>query len=198
MTTARRFLGPILAVLLVAAALGMASRSNAQEPDSVTITFNELNDSGVAGTATLTADGDKTKVSLAVSGITGDHPDHIHRSTCADPEPEPTYPLSDVVLSPADDMGHSETTVDVSLSTLLTEHHLILIHKSHEEINVYYACADIALTGAVPATGVGATFSGNGSGSQFAGLALLAAVLLSVAGFTLNRGHARGRVVTRD
>jgi hypothetical protein len=186
---ARRFLGPILGVLLVSVALGMSGRSNAQEPDSVTITFNELNNSGVTGTATLTADGDKTKVSLAVSGITGDHPDHIHRSTCADPEPVPTYPLSDVVLSPADELGHSETTVDVPLSTLLTEEHLILIHKSHEEINVYYACADIALTGSVPATGVGTTFSGNGSSSQLAGTLFLAALLLSVAGFKLNRGR---------
>jgi hypothetical protein len=189
MTTFRRFFGPVLGVLLVVVALGITSRSSAQEPDSVTVTFNELNNSGVTGTATLTADGDKTKVSLAVSGITGEHPDHIHRSTCADPEPVPTYPLSDVVLNPADDMGHSETTVDVPLSTLLTEDHLILIHKSHEEINVYYACADIALTGAVPATGVGTAFGSHGSSSHFAWMAMLAAVLLSVAGFKVNRGR---------
>lgn len=186
-TTVRRFLGPILGVLLVAVALGMTSRSNAQEPDSVTITFNPLNNSGVTGTATLTADGDKTKVSLAVGGVTGVNPHHIHRSNCANPEPDPTYPLSDFILNPADNVGRSETTVDAPLSTLITEEHLILIHKSAEEIDVYYACADIAVTGPMPSTGVGSAFAGQRSSSQLAGVVFLAALLLSVAGLKMRR-----------
>jgi hypothetical protein len=128
---------------------------------SVMITLNELNDSGVTGSATLTAQGDQTVVELKLTGLTGDHPDHIHNGTCADPVPEPTYPLNDVVLNPSDPEGRSTTTVDVELNSLLEDDYLILVHKSHEEINTYVACGDI-----VPMEGVGgaSTLPSNGAG----------------------------------
>jgi hypothetical protein len=144
-------------IALIAIAPGQTTTARAQvAPDSITVTIEELNGSGVHGTAVLTASGDQTLVALDVVGVAGEHPDHIHRSSCDNPEPNPLYPLSDVVLSEANPRGHSETLVDVSLNDLLADPHLILIHKSKEEIGVYLACANI-VTSAVdmPNTGIG-------------------------------------------
>jgi hypothetical protein len=161
----RRYHRLLLCDLLTSVVVATYGTAKAAQPSSVTVVFNPINDSGVKGTATLTADGDKTIVELSVTGVRGHHPDHIHRSTCANPEPVPTYPLSDVVLNPADVIGHSTTTVDVSLEQLLNEPYLILIHKSHEEIDVYLACADITASTPMPATGAGSGGDSNGSQS---------------------------------
>jgi hypothetical protein len=186
----RRLFYPLLCLLPISVAVGVHLRSDAAQPSSITVSFQPMNDSGVTGMATLTAEGDRTRVSLTINGITGDHPDHIHRSTWANPEPVPTYPLSDVVLNPADDMGHSETVVDVPLATLLEEPHLILIHKSHEEINVYVACADIVQSGPMPATGVGATIGERWSSQgPVMALGLAIALLFGVIALRLNRAR---------
>jgi hypothetical protein len=142
--------------------------SRAQVPDSVTINLNPWKGSSIAGTAALTARGDKTVVELQISGERpGDHPNHIHLGACADPDPNPTYPLKDVVLSQADASGRSVTTVDVPLRELWDGEFLILIHKSLEELDTYIACGDITLKNAVvsmPSSGAGtATLSNGGS-----------------------------------
>jgi len=163
MRTHRPTIGPLRACLLVAVAalllLPVTGAAQDDDPQTVTVKFSELNDSGVRGTATFTAKGDDTLVELDVAGAEGNHPDHIHRSTCDDPEPNPLFPLTDVVLDRADEMGHSETTVEVPLSELLDEPHVILIHKSVEEIDEYIACTDIIAAGGqatnIPRTGVG-------------------------------------------
>jgi hypothetical protein len=146
-------------ILTMALALGDVPRASAnQSPSSVTVNLDEIDDSGVQGTAVLTAQGDQTLVVLDVVGAPGDHPDHIHRSTCADPEPNPLYPLTDVVLNESDEAGHSETVVDVPLAELLAEPHLILIHKSKDEISVYVACGNIVSSAVdMPNTGGGMT-----------------------------------------
>src|SRR5262245_25351502 len=83
-------------IVMVAFAIGDFSRADAnQTPSSVTVQLDEIDNSGVQGTAVLTADGDQTLVVLDVVGAAGEHPDHIHRSTCDDPEPNPLYPLTD-------------------------------------------------------------------------------------------------------
>lgn len=179
---------------LIPANAGRLAAAAKDKPESVTVQFTTLNDSGVTGSATLTAQGNKTLVQLRVKGITGQHPDHIHRSTCANPEPQPTYPLTDVVLNPANNQGESETLVDVSLDELLTNPYLILIHKSKQEINVYVACADItaAKTSASPAnmpgTGTGAT-APNGAGRDVTLIGLLAAAagIFAIAGRRMRR-----------
>lgn len=175
----RRFHRLLIGVLLAAVAAAIIGSAAAAQTERVTVVFEPIGDSGVKGTATLTARGDKTVVELAVTGASGDHPDHIHRSTCANPEPTPTYPLSDVVLNRADALGRSKTTVDVPLEQLLSEPYLILIHKSKEEIDVYLACADITAASPLPGTGVG---PGAGAGAP-----LLLAGLLSVAALTAAR-----------
>ncbi|HEY7033646.1 MAG TPA: hypothetical protein VH482_20080 [Thermomicrobiales bacterium] len=173
---------------------GLASRTLAKDaPDSVTVPINELNGSGVHGTAVLTAQGDKTLVVMDITGAAGDHPDHIHRSTCGDPEPNPLYPLTDVVLSKANSKGHSETLVDVSLGELLADPHLILIHKSKDEINVYYACGNIVENAtAMPNTGVG-TATGDHTVGVAGSLAAVAALLALTTGWALRRRSLDGK-----
>jgi hypothetical protein len=64
----------------------------------------------------------------------GDHPTHINQGTCDDLDPNPQYPLNNVDLRTTDLTGLSDTTVDVTLSELLDTDHLILIHKSRDDI----------------------------------------------------------------
>lgn len=199
MQTHRREIHALCAFLMILAMTTFfgSARARAQaDEEQVTITFEERNDSGASGTATLTAVGNQTRVELDITGLTGHHPDHIHRSTCEDPEPNPLFPLTDVVLDRADETGHSETLVDVPLADLLAEPHVILIHKSMAEINIYVACADILATGTagqggdatgIPDTGVG-TIAGTdplGGPSQLA--LVLLAMILALAGIRLAR-----------
>jgi hypothetical protein len=105
----------------------------------IEVTLNEQNESGQSGTATLTAGDDGTlHVSISVSGGSSDpQPAHIHEGTCADLNPEPAFPLENVVE------GQSESDVEVSLEDLALTPYAINVHKSEAEADVYVACGDI-------------------------------------------------------
>ncbi|MEA2593672.1 MAG: hypothetical protein QOF01_141 [Thermomicrobiales bacterium] len=190
-----------MAVLVVGPALSVGAR----DAERVTIKLYALNDSGVTGEATLTARGNKTNVDLTVTGLSGDHPNHVHVGNCDRPEPNPQYPLSDLVLNPSDPTGRSETTVDVPLDDLLSSEHVILIHKSKEEIGVYVACADIVQRGStsaggtnnptdMPNTGVGSSATnGTVQNSLLAGLAALAAAFAATGCIARFRRDVPGR-----
>src|SRR5688572_27429136 len=99
----------------------------------------EQNGSGQNGTATLTetADG-KLMVMIELSnGSSVAQPAHIHKGTCANLDPRPAYPLTSVTN------GASDTTVDVSMATLLNGQYAVNVHKSAAEASVYVACGDI-------------------------------------------------------
>ena len=118
---------------------GFKHKHHPQNPVSqdVTIKLNELNDSGVSGTATLTPMGDQTKVVLKVDGATGDHPVHIHFGTCGNLQ-DIAFPLTNI-----DKNGISETTVDISLNDLLGGEYAINAHLSADQISTYVACGEI-------------------------------------------------------
>jgi hypothetical protein len=80
---------------------------------------------------------------MQINGVVGENPTHIHTGTCEDLDPNPKYPLNDVELNTTELVGLSDTVVDVPLDELLSTPHLILIHKSAEELNTYYACGNI-------------------------------------------------------
>jgi CHRD domain len=105
----------------------------------IEVTLNEQNASGQSGTATLTVGGDGTlHVSIALSGGNTDpQPAHIHEGTCADLNPQPAFPLENVVS------GQSESDVEVSLQDLALTPYAINVHKSEAEADVYVACGDI-------------------------------------------------------
>jgi hypothetical protein len=154
-------LGAVLLVLLAMASFVRVAPTAAQD-DSITIDLNELNDSGVSGTATLTDNGDgTTTVEITVDGATGDHPAHIHEGTCDDLDPNPLYPLTNV-----DADGLSTTDVEVSLDDLLAEPFAINLHLSANNVATYIACGNIeAAVGGETATPT-PTATANGTGGE--------------------------------
>jgi hypothetical protein len=103
--------------------------------------------------ATLTSEGDKTKVVLdlrnpSASMASGTQPAHIHKGSCAKLDPTPLYALADVKD------GKSISTVDAKLSDLRKGAFAINVHKSAAEIQTYVACGDIG-TGKSGGSGAG-------------------------------------------
>jgi hypothetical protein len=203
-----------------AGAGGPAAAQDERTRDRASVTFTELNDSGLSGTAELTARREGTAVSMQISGVVGEHPTHIHTGTCDDLDPDPRYPLNNVELSTTELAGTSDSVVDVPLDELLSNPHLILIHKSAEELDVYYACGNIVADttadaaensgiGGAPTDEAGAkttadaethamgnTGSGPMSGANgalgLAGAIGLAAIAFALMAVTLRRRELRG------
>lgn len=111
----------------------------AAEKMPITINLEAQNDSGESGSATLTPEGDNTKVVIelpnAPAGVA--QPAHIHMGTCANLDKAPKWKLESVID------GKSTTLVPVSLKTILKDKTAINVHKSPAEIQVYVACGDI-------------------------------------------------------
>lgn len=106
--------------------------------DDVTVELAEFEGSGQTGTATLTADGEQTRVVISIdSPISDSQPAHIHEGTCDDLTPEPLYGLPNVTA------GSSDSTVDVSLDTLTSGEYAINLHTSDEDLPTYTSCGDI-------------------------------------------------------
>jgi hypothetical protein len=155
------------AALLVSSGIpGYGNLAAAQDEEArarAAVTFSELNDSGLSGTAELTARGARTNVSMWIDGAVGDHPTHIHVGRCDDLDPNPKYPLNNVELTTTELAGTSDSVVDVSLDELLASDHLILIHKSTDQLDTYYACGDIVA--GIPAVGGGQDTDASSAGS---------------------------------
>ena len=106
---------------------------------TVTVTMNAQNGSGETGKATLHQQGSDVVVHLTLTHGTGDpQPAHIHTGTCADLNPAPKYPLSNVVD------GESMTTLKgMKLADLETGKFAINVHKSTSDLKTYVSCGDI-------------------------------------------------------
>ena len=107
--------------------------------EALTLDLQEQNDSGITGEVQFspTSDGD-VEVEIELDGSEGGpHPVHIHEGSCADLNPQPAFPLTDVVD------GRSETTVDVDFSELTAQEYAVNVHESAENADVYVACADV-------------------------------------------------------
>src|SRR3989344_5239381 len=128
----------VVAILVVGGIYWYMNQSGGSS-DSIVVALSAQNDSGMSGTATLTATDGSTLVELdltgAPAGIT--QPAHIHTGSCATIGGV-VYPLTFPVN------GISETTLDVSLEAILAQLPLALnVHKSPEEANIYVACGDL-------------------------------------------------------
>ena len=97
------------------------------------------NDSGVTGTVTLTSVGEaRTLVEVAV--VPNGHPDmpiHVHPGTCADPVPQPMFPLENVLD------GVSRTEIPISLTALRAEEVSVNLHHSNAEMQTSVACVNV-------------------------------------------------------
>jgi len=127
-----------LAVLALALLAGCGS-DNGGGSSSATIDLGEQNGSGESGTATLTADGGKTKVVISLDGAPSGTPQpaHIHKGSCKNLDPTPAYGLTNVVE------GKSTTEVDEPLDELREEDYAINVHRSGTDLKTYVACGDI-------------------------------------------------------
>ncbi len=106
--------------------------------ESVLVTLAELDGSGVSGTATLTASGAQTGVTVQVAGASGVHPAHIHPGTCEAHDPTPAFPLTSVDAS-----GASNSTIGAALADLLTGGYVVDLHLSALELGTYVTCGPI-------------------------------------------------------
>lgn len=199
----------VLAVVVAVAFVGPVGAQSQDDSESITIDLNEVEESGVSGSATLTAKGDEVIVSSQIEGemVTGDHPTHIHTGTCEDFDPDPTFPLNTVVLDPVDNEGVSETTVDaISLDELLRGDWVILVHKSAEELTTYLVCGDIKADedgqnadqqegvggmSEVPSAGAGTAVSDRGGATTLLIALGTVVALTAVAGIAMRRLRAR-------
>lgn len=124
--------------LLAAGVLAAASCAAFAADKPITVTMKAQNGSGETGTATLTPEGDKTKVEVALQGAPGAaQPAHIHMGSCAKLDPKPKYPLENVVG------GKSTTTLPVSLASLTGGGYAVNVHKSTQDLKTYVSCGDI-------------------------------------------------------
>lgn len=127
-------LGLAVAVMLAGAGAGLAEAAG-----PVTVQLGPQSNSGESGTATLTEQGTKTKVVVAVNGQPSGVPQplHVHKGTCAQLDPKPAYGLTTL------NNGKSETTIDVPLASLQAGGFAINGHKSAQEVSTYVFCGNI-------------------------------------------------------
>ena len=165
----------VLMVLVMGLTAGAANTS-------ITVQMQPQNNSGESGTATLTDMGNnQTQVVLNLTGAPANaQPAHIHEGTCANLNPTPKYPLTNV------SNGQSTTTVNVSLASLMTGGFAINVHKSATEASTYFSCGNIPAATA----GTVAPQTGHATGNS-AELALVAALgIITLAGGTVLRRRA--------
>lgn len=131
-----RYLGLVLAMTGM---LGVAGAGPAEAAGPVTVQLTPQNNSGESGSATLSEQGTKTKVVVAVTGQPAGvaQPVHIHKGTCAQLDPKPAYGLTTLTN------GKSETTVDVPLTALQAGGFAINGHKSAQDVKTYVLCGNI-------------------------------------------------------
>jgi hypothetical protein len=122
-----------LILLLLAACSGGAT------PAPLVLTLEPQNDSGVTGSVTLTAAGDGRTL-IEISAVPNGHPDmpvHVHPGTCAEPVPQPMFPLENVLD------GVSTTQIPISFEELRAETAYVNLHHSNDEMRTSVACVDL-------------------------------------------------------
>ncbi len=124
--------------MVAIASTALTACAPAAAPAARTVTLQTLNDSGVTGTVTFAALGDKTSVEIAVDpGANPDMPAHIHPGTCANLTPQPKFPLENVLN------GSSKTDVPASIDELFAGDLAVNIHRSNDDLKTYTACVDL-------------------------------------------------------
>jgi hypothetical protein len=174
----------VMALVIVALVAFSGLSSYAAGTD---ISLKALNNSGQDGTATFTdMGGGKTKVEISVSNGTADpQPAHIHKGTCANLDPNPTYPLTNVVN------GKSETTIDASIESLQASQYAVNIHKSATDVATYTSCGEITGLAMTTSSGSSGELPASGGGSQ--ALIFLALTALAIGVIAGGRKLARNK-----
>jgi hypothetical protein len=135
-----------LTTLALAASLGGSALAVPALPDTMPspnvsmVNLSAQNGSGETGTVTLRQDGPDVIVTITMAGtaVADAQPAHIHTGTCANLDPTPKYPLTNIVK------GASTTVLkDMTLKSLETGGFAINVHKSPTDLKTYVACGNI-------------------------------------------------------
>jgi hypothetical protein len=131
--------GAVLALVLATLALAACGGDDdGGGGDAIGVSLVPSGDASQFGTATLTPDGEQTRVVIDIdSPVSNSQPAHIHEGTCDDLAAEPAYGLPNVVD------GRSEATVDVALDTLTSGTYAINLHMSDDDLETYTSCGEI-------------------------------------------------------
>jgi hypothetical protein len=143
-----------VAIVFVASLLSVAGSAVAQDSQGVTVQLAEENDSGVTGTAVLTADGNQTRLQVTLEGAEAGYEGHTFDSTCDDHRAATVF----YAIEAVDADGTSESIVDAPLSELQNGKFWIHMHKPAGERGEGVACGQIpaaSVGGTLPASGVG-------------------------------------------
>ncbi len=136
----------------------------AKTGDTITITLNAQNNSGVSGKAVLTdMGGGQTKVDVTVTGepAGASEPMHIHDGSCAT--------LGGIKFSlPNVVNGASTTTVPASLESLETGKFVINGHESATNLGKYVFCGDIPSAASMAAQTTGTAPAATGASTAAA------------------------------
>lgn len=116
-----------------------AGSSSASGQSPITVQLQPKGNSGVSGTATLTPKGNQTQVVVQLKGNISNvpQPAHFHLGTCEKLEPQPKFPLTDLVN------GMSSSVVSASVSELASGKYTINVHKSAAEVKTSVACGNV-------------------------------------------------------
>jgi hypothetical protein len=181
--------------------LGFARTAAAQDAQSVTAELAEANDSGITGTAVLTAQGDETLVVIDLVGAFEEGTEgHLYASDIPDCTGESHGAAPEFFdFLPVDADGHSETLVPAPFSELTNGDYWIHLHEPAVERGEGLVCGQVpnysAPVTTPPSTGVGST-----AGDPREYLPLLAGLALAsmlTAVVLLRRGR-RGAAVAGD
>ena len=125
--------------IVLATLLSLSLLSVASAEDTVTVKIDPLNNSGISGTATLTAMGNQTQVDVALDGEpAGDsEPAHLHVGQCGPTLGAVKYPLKNI------EGGKSTTLVNATLQSLENGQFALNVHKSAADIKTYVACGNV-------------------------------------------------------
>ena len=127
---------PSLFAAVIAAALLIAPGLAGAADKPVVVKLDAMNGSTESGTATFTAKGDKTLVTIELAnGTKLPQPAHFHLGTCDKYTPRHEYNLESVVE------GKSTTTLDAPIAKLVGGDMVINVHKSTVDIATIASCA---------------------------------------------------------
>ncbi len=130
----------MIAAPVLATPNAMHNMHNAMAKTVLNINMGQLNNSKQDGTASIKAvqGGVLVTVSVKNEPPSASEPAHIHKGTCANLDPAPWKPLSNVVN------GKSVTTVKgVTIDQLKKAHYAINVHQSAANLTHYVSCGDI-------------------------------------------------------
>lgn len=199
-----------LAMVTVGMALfAMLMLTGASAQESVDVAIDELNESGVAGSATVEDVDGTAEVTVDVSGLDPEssHVNHIHEGTgCGSGE------YAGIVMEltnvDADDAGggSATTSTDLAFSDVANGQHVIVIHAGAtlEEDPTPIACGPIPATAAeepaddgdtadkAPVTGTGGFLNQSDGGFGLLGLMAIGLAVLGLGGLTT--GYAVRRI----